>query len=277
MLSDALNSSVIAVAESRELDVFAQLLERRGASVWRCPLINILDAPDPTPVLGWLNDFCAQGCDDLILMTGEGLRRLLGCLDHHQPDRRPAFIDALKAVRRITRGPKPARELRRLGLQPDLEASTPTTAGVIATLTDLPLHYRRIGLQLYGTEPNAPLQDFLRQAGAIVKTVAPYIYAPASDQQAVLQLLEAMQQQRVHAITFTSQSQVDRLFDVASPATVLAALAQVEVASVGPLVSEALRTRGANVDAQPQANWSMKPLASALCALLSDTSVAATR
>jgi len=37
----------IAVPESRELDVFATLLERRGALVLRCPLIDIRDAPDP--------------------------------------------------------------------------------------------------------------------------------------------------------------------------------------------------------------------------------------
>jgi uroporphyrinogen-III synthase len=31
--------------------LFAGLLERRGASVLRCPLIAIRDAPDPAPVL----------------------------------------------------------------------------------------------------------------------------------------------------------------------------------------------------------------------------------
>jgi uroporphyrinogen-III synthase len=85
MLNDSLSNRVIAVPEARELDVFAQLLERRGARVWRCPLVDIVDASDPQPVRDWLTSFMADGCDDLILLTGEGLRRLLACVDRHDP------------------------------------------------------------------------------------------------------------------------------------------------------------------------------------------------
>src|SRR5215510_10972850 len=61
----------IAVPETRELDVFASMLERRGATVLRCPLVTILDAPDPVPVLDWIRWFVSGACDDLILLTGE--------------------------------------------------------------------------------------------------------------------------------------------------------------------------------------------------------------
>ncbi len=47
-----LRGRTVAVAESRELEVFASLLERRGARVLRYPLVTILDAPDPAPVAG---------------------------------------------------------------------------------------------------------------------------------------------------------------------------------------------------------------------------------
>ena len=73
----------VAIPESRELDVFAALLERRGARVLHCPLVDIRDAPDPAPVLDWLRQFNAGGCDDLLLYTGEGLHRLLAALDRH--------------------------------------------------------------------------------------------------------------------------------------------------------------------------------------------------
>ena len=66
-----------AVPETRELDVMAQLFERRGATVIRCPLVAILDAPDAKPIEAWLQRFIAGACDDLVLFTGEGLRRLL--------------------------------------------------------------------------------------------------------------------------------------------------------------------------------------------------------
>ena len=53
------------------------MLERRGATVIRCPLVAIRDAPDPQPVLAWCRGFAGGACDDLMLLTGEGLRRLL--------------------------------------------------------------------------------------------------------------------------------------------------------------------------------------------------------
>ena len=98
------------------------LLERRGARVWRCPLIDIVDARDPAPVLAWMRRLIAGGCDDLILLTGEGLRRLLRCAAQHEPDLRQPFIAALANCRIVTRGPKPARALKELGLSATLAA-----------------------------------------------------------------------------------------------------------------------------------------------------------
>jgi uroporphyrinogen-III synthase len=268
MTDDPLAHRVIAVPEARELDVFSRLLERRGATVWRCPLVDILDAPNPAAVLAWVRAFAAGACDDLILLTGEGLRRLLAAVDRHEPALRPPFLDALGRVRRITRGPKPARVLRELGLAADIAAETPTSAGVIATLSRLPLQGRRIGVQLYGSEPNRPLIEFLKSAGAQVSTVAPYVYAAASDDDAVRALLQGMSERRIDAIAFTSQAQVERLFAVSGPERAVTALAAVDVAAVGPVVADALRQRGVRVDAMPAASWSLKPLASELCELL---------
>src|SRR5687768_8812759 len=106
MQEHTLAGRTVAVPETRELDVFASMLERRGAAVLRCPLVAILDAPDPQPVLAWIRAFNAAACDDLILLTGEGLRRLLGCIDKHEPALKSDFVARLAAVRKITRGPK---------------------------------------------------------------------------------------------------------------------------------------------------------------------------
>src|SRR5579864_4400641 len=96
-----LTGRVIAVPESREIELFAAMLERRGATVVRCPMVAIRDAPDPEPVIEWIRGFAAGGCDDLILMTGEGLRRLRSCIDRHEPDLAGPFLQALTRVRRI--------------------------------------------------------------------------------------------------------------------------------------------------------------------------------
>jgi hypothetical protein len=77
-MSVALAGRRIAVPETRELDVFAQMPERHGANVVRCPLVAIRDVPDPAPVVAWLRRFTSNFPDDFILLTGEGLERLVG-------------------------------------------------------------------------------------------------------------------------------------------------------------------------------------------------------
>jgi uroporphyrinogen-III synthase len=268
MQEQTLAGRTIAVPETRELDVFAAMLERRGATVLRCPLVAILDAPDAAPVLDWIRWFSGGACDDLILLTGEGLRRLLACIEKNEPQLRGDFVAQLARVRKITRGPKPARALRELGLKPDIAAGIPTTAGIIDALHAEQLTDRSFGVQLYGTEPNAPLIDFLLTAGARVRTVAPYVYANKADDAVVSALLDRMTRGEIDAIAFTSMSQVDRLFAVAPATQVLAALAHTHVAAVGPVVADALAQRAVHVASMPADSFFMKPLTSALEAAL---------
>src|SRR5476651_2273140 len=105
----SLANRVIALPETRELDLFAQLAEAEGATVLRCSLVSILDAEDQAPVVAWLRLLAAHHFQDLILLTGEGLRRLLACAEREQL--KPAVVAALGKVRKITRGPKPAKAL----------------------------------------------------------------------------------------------------------------------------------------------------------------------
>ncbi len=268
MDTQTLAGRVIAVPETRDIDVFAAMLERRGARVVRCPMVAIRDAPDPGPVLDWSRELAGGAFDDVILMTGEGLRRILSCIDRNDPALREPFISALSAVRKITRGPKPARALRELGIKPDIAAERPTTEGVIASLRAHDLKGRRVGVQLYGTEPNRPLVDFLESAGAKVATVAPYVYADAADDAAVLDLLRRMQAREIDAIAFTSTPQIERLFSVAPAQTVMAALTETVVAAVGPVVADTLQKHGIQTHVMPEQSFFLKPLTSVLEAAL---------
>ncbi len=256
----------IALPETRELDLFADMLEVRGATTLRCPLINIFDAPDAAPIEAWLQQCINGQFDDLILLTGEGLRRLLGFAEREGIQ--AEFIAALARMRKITRGPKPARELRRLGLSSDLSAVEPTTAGIIRSLEKESLAGHRVAVQLYGENPNRPLIDFIENAGAIAIPVAPYIYADAADSEKVEELILALKNRQVDAIAFTSSPQIERLFSVARKKAMLselqAGLDQCCVAAVGPLVAEALRNAEVRVDLMPEDNYFLKPMVNAL-------------
>ena len=266
----ALSGRTIALPETRELDRLAQLMTEEGATTLRCPLVSILDAPDQRPVEAWLRTLAAGGIDDVVILTGEGLRRLLAAAD--RIGLRAPVIAALGAARKITRGPKPARALKEIDLSTDLPAAVPTSSGVIDELRALDLRGRRVGVQLYGEEPNRPLVDFLAGAGAQVLTVAPYVYASASDDAAVGDLIGALTSGRVDAIAFTSASQVDRLWQVAAAsgaeARLREGLARVRVAAIGPIVDEALAARGVRIDVMPEKAFVMRRLVDALAAAL---------
>lgn len=259
-----LSRRTIVIPESRELDVFAGLLERRGAKVIRCPLVAILDAPDPQPVLDWVRYFNAGQVDDLILLTGEGLRRILSCIEEHAPELREDFVTALARVRKFTRGPKPARALRDLGLKSDVAAEPATTEGVVGVLKREHLSGRSVTVQRYGVQPNVAIESYLKSAGARVSTVAPYVYADAAADSAVLDLLNKMAANEVDIIAFTSSVQVERLFSVAPLELVKSALERTEVAAVGPVVASALEKRGIKVRFMPQDSYFMKPLTTAI-------------
>ena len=254
----------VALPESRELNLFADMLIKRGAEVLRCPLVSIHDAPDQAPILEWIRNFVAEPPSDLILLTGEGLRRLVSAAERAGGSLKADFIEALAGVRKLTRGPKPGAALRTLGLKADVVALEPTTEGVIATLRPENLRGRRVAVQLYGADPNLLLTDFLREAGAVVTTVAPYVYADDVENAQVEALVDALIARDVDAIAFTSATQVRRLFQVArrhvGEAALLDAFGKITVASVGPVVTEELEQRQVRVDLMPESSFFMKPL-----------------
>src|SRR3569832_2533441 len=105
-------------------------------------------------------------------------------------------------MRKITRGPKPARVLRDLWLASDLAAAAPTTDGFNAVLQPLDLRGRRVGVQLYGTEPYPALMNFLHEAGATALPVAPYVYASAADDARVIELISSLEEGSVVVFVF---------------------------------------------------------------------------
>src|SRR6202142_3595454 len=76
-MADRLNGYRILILETREEAQFSRLLAEQGADVLQCPMFTIHDAPDSAPIEAWIGRFIQKPCDDLVLMTGEGLRRLL--------------------------------------------------------------------------------------------------------------------------------------------------------------------------------------------------------
>ncbi len=264
-MSRPLEGRTVALAEGRQLEELVQMLEKEGAVPLRCPLVSILDAPDPAPVLAWLRELVADHFQYTVLLTGEGVRRLLDLAGRE--GLRDAVITALSRTRTVTRGPKPVRALKEIGVAPGKIAETPTTEGVIAALRAEPMRGKVVGVQLYA-ESNPPLTEFLEGAGAQVRTVLPYVYAARADADRVVELIDRMNAGTIDVVVFTSSPQVDRLYEVASERgkvdELQAGLQKTCVAAVGPVLAESLRQHGVEVRICPEQGFVMKNLVRSL-------------
>jgi uroporphyrinogen-III synthase len=267
-MTGVLDGLTILVPESRELDRFCAMLEAEGAAALRCPLVRILDLDDSAEAEAWIERLIAGTFEDVVWLTGEGLRRLLAIAE--RAGRRTPFVEALSRVRAITRGPKPARALRDLGLSPGLAATAPTSQGLLDALAGEDLAGRSIGVQLYPGEGGLPLLASLRSRGAAAFPVTPYRYASQTQAAEVADAIHALAAGRIGMIAFTSSPQVERLIEVAREAglepQLREAFSRVHMAAIGPVVEETLHRHGVANILRPDSNFHLKPLVRAIAA-----------
>jgi uroporphyrinogen-III synthase len=144
---------------------------------------------------------------------------------------------------------------------------------VIATLSLEDLTRRRVGVQLYPDNAHEKLLGFLAGAGAVADPVLPYVYASATDDRRVAELIESLAVGAVDVIAFTSAPQVRRLIAVAEAGGMAArlreGLARTRVAAIGPVVIGELEKCGVRVDIAPKDRFFMKPLVTAVIAAFS--------
>jgi uroporphyrinogen-III synthase len=270
-VSGPLSGRHVALLETREADRFAAMLREQGAEIIACPAVAIVDLADPTSVMAWLHRFIAEPSDDLILLTGEGVYRLQSLARRAGVE--SAFVAALHKTRTISRGPKPGRALRALGLQPQLRAELPTTDGVIALLSNIDLRGRRVGVQLYPGAADSRLVGFLQSAGAVPDPVTPYDYGSQAADEAIAALINELAAGTIDLIAFTSAPQIRRLFEVAKARSradqLFDGLHRTVIAAIGPVVAEELQRRGLKAAIMPNKTYFMKPLVSAIVARFS--------
>jgi uroporphyrinogen-III synthase len=270
-MADRLNGYRILILETREEAQFSRLLAEQGADVLQCPMFTIHDAPDPAPIEAWIRRFIDSPCDDLVLMTGEGLRRLIKVARRIGVEQ--DFIAAVGKARKFARGPKPGRALREIGLQPQVTTEKPTSEGIAEMLSGLDLKGHRVGLQLYPDKDHGVLIGAIKAQGAEVEPVLPYVYDAQAADANIVTAIDEMSQGRIDAIALTSSGQVRRLFEVAQAHgcedRLREGLTRTPVASVGPVVSDELKSHGVRADIYPANDaFFMKPLISAMAAAL---------
>jgi uroporphyrinogen-III synthase len=270
-MADRLNGYRILILETREEAQFSRLLAEQGADVLQCPMFAINDAPDPAPIEAWIRRCIDKPFDDLVLLTGEGLRRLVKVTRRIGVE--PDFVAALGRARKFARGPKPGRALREIGLEPQQTTEKPTSEGMIDMLSRIDLGGHRVGLQLYPDKDHHALVGAISAQGAEVDTVLPYVYDAKAADANIVTAIEEMAKGRVDAIALTNLGQIRRLVETARAhgweGKLREGFQRTPIASVGPAVSDELKSHGLRTDISPaDGAYFMKPLISAMAAAL---------
>lgn len=256
------------VLESRMPDVLADLLRRAGWEPVCVPAVVEVDA-EAEEVRAPLLALCDRKVDWVVLLTGVGTERLqrfadrLGLIE--------PFLEALRTLPVVVRGPKPTAVLHRWGIRPTLQAPPPhTTAEVCAVLDTVELEGRGVFVQHYG-ELNEALRTYLLGRGARPVDAMPYRWAIPQEGTYVREAVRGLVDGAHDALLVTSRPQVTHLFRVAEAMGLTEQLREalnhrVCVAAVGPVARRALEEQGVRVSVTPQSP-KMGPLVAALRAL----------
>ncbi|GIW86524.1 MAG: uroporphyrinogen decarboxylase [Isosphaeraceae bacterium] len=245
----------VAVFESRMAGAMAELVGRQGGVPVPAGALREEPLSENPDALAFARGLRAGRFDDVILLTGVGARYLAEAV---AAELGPVeWIEALRGVRLIVRGPKPQAVVRDWGLTPAVVAPEPNTWRELLAAIDAAgsVAGRRIAIQEYG-QPPTELIEALTARGAVVTRVPVYRWALPDDLIALRQVVRMICKERLGAVALTSAQQVVHLFEIARSMRLESELRRalreaVIVASVGPTTSEALRAAGVEPDLVP--------------------------
>jgi uroporphyrinogen-III synthase len=220
----------VLALESRRSAEIAELIRKQGGDPFVAP--SVREVPVEADVQA--QRLLAGEFDMMILLTGVGTRQL-----HRLWGER--FVDALRRLTIVARGPKPVAALRDMSLAPAITATEPNTWREILRVTE-GRPERRIAVQEYGRS-NPELLEALRGRGAEVTAIRVYRYGLPEDTAPLREAARSLAAGRFQ-VALTTAVQIVHLARVAREEGIeeatLAGLRQCLVGSIGPTTTEAL-------------------------------------
>ncbi len=220
---------------------FARLLSDRGAHVYPCPTINVIPPESFADLDRHIRSL--SGFDWVVFTSANGVGCFFDRLNAQGLDSR-----ALGSCRVAAVGPKTAEKLADFGIRPDL----------------LPTGYHAEGLvdafgrmEVSGMKALCPKGDRARDVVATglgrmgMEVSAPVSYRTVAPDSLPEEVLDALEERRIHCVTFTSSSTVVNLASIVGENRLIHLLQGVAVASIGPVTSNSCRDLGLRVDVEP--------------------------
>jgi uroporphyrinogen-III synthase len=217
--------------ESRRSAEIGELIRKQGGDPFVAPSLREV----PVEADAQAQRLLAGEFDMMILLTGVGTRQLHGLWGER-------FVEALRRLTIVARGPKPVGALRDMGLKAAVVAPEPNTwREVLRAIEGRP--ERRIAVQEYG-RPNPELLEALRARGAEVVAIRVYRYGLPEDTGPLREAARLLAAGRFRVALFTTAVQIAHLARIAREEGVeeaaLAGLRRCFVGSIGPTTTEAL-------------------------------------
>ncbi|MCZ6708489.1 MAG: uroporphyrinogen-III synthase, partial [Chloroflexi bacterium] len=245
----------VAAFESRRATEVERMLTRAGAHAFVSPSMREIPLEGDQQVLRYARQVIAGEFDVVVLMTGVGLRLLVGAIEGSIGSE--PFLRALASSITIARGPKPTAVLKDWGLQPTHQVPEPNTWREILALIDaqVPVSEVAVAVQEYGV-PNHDLVAGLEARGATVTPAPIYRWGFPEDVAPLEANVRRVAAGDIDLVLFTSSQQVVHVLATADRlglgAEVRRALGHTVIASIGPTTSATLRKEGLAVEIEPE-------------------------
>jgi uroporphyrinogen-III synthase len=242
----------ILTLESRRSDLVRNLIEEHGGECFNAPSVRERPLDANPQVIQFAKDLIAGRYEMVIFTTGVGTRYLLDALAAGgaiEP-----FLQALRKVQIVARGPKPVAALNELRVRVSVCVPESYTWREVLEAT-ANLNCKSVAVQEYGV-PNVELVSSLRQRGLSVTPVAIYRWDLPEDVAPLERAVRLICDRWCDAIVFLSSVQFTNLLRIAERTaqrdTMLIALQDIVIVSIGPVMSDTLIREGLRPDFEPK-------------------------
>ena len=245
----------VASLESRNAEEMARMIARFGGVPHVSPSMREVPLAESREAIDFAHHVITGGIDVMIFLTGVGFKHLLAVVEKHVD--RERFLNSLRDMVTIVRGPKPLAAMREVGLTPTHRVPEPNTwRELLATIDGgVPVANQNVAVQEYGIT-NRSLTAGLEARGARVHPVRVYQWDLPLDTGPLEENVRALASGERDVLVVTSAHQVVNLFRAAEKLALVEklrdGLKRMVIASVGPTTSEMLRDSEIEVDIEPE-------------------------
>ncbi len=243
----------ILTLESRRADLVEKLVvEQRGES-FNAPSVRERPLENNRQATQFGAELVAGAYDTVIFTTGVGTQYLLDVVA--SSGSLEPFLHALRKVRIVSRGPKPASVLSAVNVPIAVNVPEPNTWREVLDAT-VTLKAQHVAVQEYGV-PNAELVQLLRQRNMTVTPVSIYRWDLPEDIGPLEEAVRRVCARWCDIAVFLSSVQLTHLLRIAERVAlrdeVLSALSNdIVVVSIGPVMTDALLREGLRPDFEPK-------------------------